>query len=102
MSETAPNQGLFRIYAFSWLLAAAFAITLAFTATDLPILGVVAYLGIGLALWAADMLLTKGAPREGHGLSHAVLAAAFALIWPLVIVGLVVYLASGVVAGLRS
>lgn len=102
MNEVTPNQGLFRIYATAWLVAAVFAVTIAFTATDLPKLGIAAYLGIGLALWAVDMVLTKGAPREGHGLSHALLAAAFALIWPLVIVALVVYLGTAVVAGLRS
>ncbi|MET7687985.1 hypothetical protein ABZT06_08390 [Streptomyces sp. NPDC005483] len=91
MSEATPNQGLFRVYAASWLIAAVFAVTITFTATDLPKLGVAVYLGIGLALWAGNMLLTKGGPRNGHGLSHAVLAAAFALVWPLVTVALVVY-----------
>lgn len=101
MSEAARNQGLFRVYAASWLTAATFAATIAFTASDLSNLAIAIYLGIGLALWAVNMVLTKGRPRDGHGLSHAMLAAAFALIWPLVIVGLVVYLASGVIAGLR-
>jgi len=102
MSEATPNQGLFRVYATSWLIAAAFVVTIAFTASDLPKLGIVIYLGIGLAMWVVNMVLTKGGPRNGHGLSHALLAAAFALVWPLVIVGLVVYLGTAVVQALRQ
>lgn len=74
---------------------------IAFTASDFPRLGIAVYLGIGVALWVADMVLTGGRPGDGHGLSHAVLAAAFALVWPLVILALVVYLGSAVVQGLR-
>jgi len=101
MNEASPNQGLFRIYAAAWLIGAAMVVAVAFAASGPPKLGVAVYLCIGLALWAVNMVLTKGAPTNGHGLSHALLAAAFALVWPLVIVGLVVYLASGIVAGLR-
>jgi hypothetical protein len=101
VNETSPNQGLFRIYAAAWLIGAAMVVLVAFTASDLPKLGVAVYLCIGLALWAVNMVLTKGAPRNGHGLSHALLTAAFALVWPLVIVALVAYLASAIVAGLR-
>lgn len=85
MSETHPNQGLFRIYAVAWLVAAAFVIVIAFQVSDLPDVAVAIYLGIGVALWVVNMALTGGAPRQGHGLSHALLAAAFALVWPLVI-----------------
>ena len=102
MSEATPNQGLFRIYAVSWLIGVAMVIVVAFTASDLPDLGIGIYLGIGLALWAANMVLTKGRPRDGHGLSHALLAAAFALIWPLVVVALVVYLGTAVVQAARQ
>ncbi|MFJ4932329.1 hypothetical protein ACIP8U_00460 [Streptomyces pseudovenezuelae] len=101
MTEATPNQGLFRIYAVNWLVGAAMVVTVAFTASDLPDLGIAIYLGIGLTLWIVDMVLTKGAPRTGHALSHAMLAAAFALVWPLVVVALVMYLASGVIAGVR-
>lgn len=101
MSEATPNQGLFRVYATSWLIAAAFVVAIAFTASDLPKLGIAIYLSIGLTLWVLNMVLTKSGPRNGHKLSHALLSAAFALVWPLVIVALVVYLASGVVEGLR-
>lgn len=100
MSERVPNQGLYRIYATEWLVAAGFVVAIVFTTSDLPKLGIAIYLGIGLALWAANMALTKGGPR-GHGLSHALLAAAFALVWPLVIVALVGYLASAVWEGVR-
>lgn len=102
MTEAPSNQGLFRVYATSWLVAAVFVVTITFTATDLPKLGVAAYFGIGLALWAVNMVLTKGGPRNGHGLSHALLAAAFALVWPLVIVALVAYLGTAVVHALRQ
>lgn len=101
MNETSPNQGPFRIYAVSWLVGVAMVVAVAFAASELPVLGVAGYLCIGLALWTVNMVLTKGAPRNGHGLSHAMLTAAFALVWPLVIVALVAYLASAIVAGLR-
>ena len=102
MSEATPNQGLFRIYAVSWLVGAAMVVAVVFAASDLPDLGIAIYLAIGLALWVVNMLLTKGRPRDGHGLSHALLAAAFALIWPLVIVGLVVYLGTAVFQAVRE
>jgi hypothetical protein len=102
VNEASPNQGLFRIYAAAWLIGAAMVVAVAFTASDLPKLGAAVYLCIGLALWAVNMVLTKGAPRNGHGLSHALLAAAFALVWPLVIVALVVYLGTAVVQAARQ
>jgi hypothetical protein len=102
VNEASPNQGLFRIYAAAWLMGAAMVVAVVFTASDLPKLGVAVYLCIGLALWAVDMVLTNGRPRGGHGLSHAMLTAAFALIWPLVIVGLVVYLGTAVVQAARQ
>lgn len=101
MSGATPNRGLFRIYAVSWLVGTAIVIVVAFQISGLPDRDIAIYLGIGLALWAVNMVLTKGRPRDGHGLSHALLAAAFALVWPLVIVALVAYLASAIVAGLR-
>ncbi|MGW2721418.1 hypothetical protein [Streptomyces sp. NPDC001492] len=101
MSETSPNQGLFRLYAFECLIAAAFVIVIAFTISDVPHLGIAIYLGIGAVLWVVDMVLTGGRPADGHGLSHAVLVAAFALMWPLVVAALIGYVGLGVVDALR-
>ncbi|MCX5598426.1 hypothetical protein OOK29_09775 [Streptomyces phaeochromogenes] len=102
MSETVPNQGLFRMYAVAWVVAASMVVVVAFAVTDLPPEGIAAYLLIGAILWIIDMVLTKGGPRPGHAASHAVLVAAFALIWPLIPVALIGYLAWGAVRALRD
>ncbi|WP_328336759.1 hypothetical protein [Streptomyces violaceus] len=101
MSERAANQGLFRFYALGYLITGIFVMVIAFEVSDLPDLGIAIYLGFGVVLWVVNMVLTSGQPRGGHGLSHAVLSAAFALVWPLVIVALIYYLSLGVIEGLR-
>lgn len=102
MSETIPNQGLFRMYAVAWTAAASMTVMVAFAATGLPPEGIVAYLLVGALLWGIDMVLTKGGPRSGHGASHAILVAAFALVWPLVLLGLMGYLVWEVARELQS
>lgn len=89
MSEVSPNQGRFRIYAFTWLIGSATVTLIAFDASGLSGSGMAIYLGVGAALWAVNMILTRGESRNGHGLAHAVLTAALALLWPLAIVVLV-------------
>lgn len=102
MSETIPNQGLFRMYAVAWVAAASMTVMVAFAATGLPREGIVAHLLVGALLWGIDMVLTGGRSAPGHGASHAILVAAFALVWPLVLAGILVFLVAGVVHGLRS
>ncbi|MGW7087542.1 hypothetical protein ACWGH2_29155 [Streptomyces sp. NPDC054871] len=101
MSETIPNQGLFRMYAVAWV-AASMTVMVAFAVTGLPPEGVVTYLLVGALLWGIDMVLTRGRSERGHRASHAILVAAFALVWPLVLAGILVFLVAGVVHGLRS
>ncbi|MER6492691.1 hypothetical protein [Streptomyces griseorubiginosus] len=100
MTSRVENQGLFRVYAITWFAFAATAFSLVYAAVDVPASAVVTYAAIGVGLWLVNMVLTKGGP-QGHALSHAVLAAAFAAVWPLVVVALAVYLGSAVVQGLR-
>jgi len=92
VSEAIPNQTLFRLYAAMWLLASATVIMIAFDVSDLSDRGIAIYLGIGVALWAVDMAFAGRRSTRGHGLAHALLVAAFALVWPLTIVALVVAL----------
>lgn len=102
MSETVPNQGLFRMYAVAWVVAASMTVMVAFAATGLSPEGIVAYLLVGALLWGIVMALTGGRSERGHGASHAILVAAFALVWPLVLLGLMGYLAWGVARELQS
>ena len=101
MSAPVPSQGLFRLYAVLWLVGAAAAVTLAFQLAVLPHVVGVGYLAVGVALWAVDMVLTSGSPRQGHGLAHAVLVAAAALAWPVVLLVLAGYLGRGVMQEIR-
>jgi hypothetical protein len=101
VSAQTENQGLFRVYAVTWFAFAATAFSLVCTATGVPGSAVVIYAAIGGGLWLVNMVLTKGGP-QGHALSHAVLAAAFAVVWPLVVAALVVYLGSAVFSALRE
>lgn len=97
-----PNQSLYRIYATECLIASAAAITIAFQAAHLPDLAIALYLGIGAALWCVDMALTGSQAPRGHGLSHALLIAAVALVWPLALVAVAAVLVHGVIQGLRK
>jgi hypothetical protein len=84
------NQGLFRLYAVVWFVFAATVLNVVYAATDVPGAAVVIYAAIGFGLWLIDMMVTKGGP-QGHALSHAVLVAAFAVIWPFVIAALTLW-----------
>lgn len=93
MTEANPKRDLFRIYAVGCLIGAAFVVTVAYQLADVPDVAVTTYLAIGVALWAVDMVVTGiirsrtvDAANWGHGLAHAVLVAAFALVWPLAVV----------------
>jgi hypothetical protein len=101
MSEAVPNQALFRLYATLWLIGSVVFIVIALQNSDLPGLGVTIYLGIGVALWGANMALTGGRSPRGHALSHALLTAAFAPLWPLAIAALLAYLVLYAVKDLR-
>ena len=96
MSESPANRDLFRLYAAACLIGAVMVVAVAFAATDLPDVGILIYLGIGVALWGLDLAITGVVRQQEHGLARLVLLAAFALVWPLAIVALVVYLGSGV------
>ena len=101
MTTRVENQGLFRVYAITWFAFAATAFGLAYAAADVPVSAVATYAAIGVGLWLVNMVLTKGGP-QGHALSHAVLAAAFAVVWPLVVAALALYLGSAVCSALRE
>lgn len=106
MSEASPNRGLFRIYAAECLIGSAFAFAVAYQLMDVSNAIVTVYLAIGVALWGIDMAVTgtRRSPtaREGRGLAHAVLLAAFALVWPLAVVAVVAFLGWGVVKALQQ
>ncbi|MWA08766.1 hypothetical protein [Streptomyces sp. BA2] len=102
MSKAVPNQGLFRVYTVAWVVAAGMVVVVTFAVIDLPPEGIVAYLLVGAILWGIDMALTGGRSEPGHGASHAILVAAFALVWPLVLLGVMGYLVWGVARELQS
>ncbi|GAA1888159.1 hypothetical protein GCM10009837_07510 [Streptomyces durmitorensis] len=102
MSGIVPNQGLFRMYAVAWVAAASMTAMVTLAVTGLSPEGIMAHLLVGAFLWGIDMLLTGARPEPGHGASHAILVAALALVWPLVLAGIIVFLVAGVVHGLRS
>jgi NADH:ubiquinone oxidoreductase subunit 6 (subunit J) len=92
VSEASPNRDLFRIYAVACLIGSAFVVAVAYSLADVSDVAVTIYLAIGVALWAVDMAVTGMVRRRTgdaanweHGLAHAVLVAAFALVWPLVL-----------------
>lgn len=108
MNEASPNRDLYRIYAAACLIGSATVVAIAFELSDLPDIGIIIYLAIGVALWCVDMLVTtiaRGATahagRQGHGLAHAVLIAGFALVWPLAVVAVLAFLGRGVVKALQ-
>lgn len=107
MSETVPNQGLFRVYAALWLVGLSLAAMVAHQLVSPSRSTAVTYLAIGAGLWLLNMVLVaryRGAAqtrREGHAVAHAILTTALALAWPLVLAGLLVFLAAAVVNGLR-
>jgi hypothetical protein len=89
----APDScALFRIYAAGCLVGCALVVAVAFQLSDLPDLAIVIYLAIGVALWGVDLALTGVVRQQDHGLARLVLLAAFALVWPLVVAALVVFL----------
>lgn len=102
MSSTTANHGLFRIYAIACLIAAVFVITIVFEASNLPDLGIVIYLGIGVALFILDLALTGTVRQRQNGLARLVLLASFALVWPAVVVALIVYLGWAVAREVRQ
>lgn len=106
MSETTPNQGLFRVYAALWLVGCMLVAVVALDLTDPPSLVVVTYLAIAVGLWLLDMALTVGrrasrAQHSGHAIAHAVTVTALAVVWPLTIAGVIACLVAGAVCDLR-
>jgi hypothetical protein len=96
------NRGLFRMYAALWFAAAATAVTLALQLTGAPDLAIAIYLGIGAALWGADLVVTGTVRQPDHGLARLVLLAAFALAWPVALVALVALLARAVIRDVQQ
>jgi hypothetical protein len=101
VSATTGNRDLFRIYAAGCLIGCAGVIAVAFQLSDLPTLGVVIYLAIGIALWGVDLALTGVVRQRDHGLARLVLLAAFAVIWPVAIAALLVFLGVATFKALR-
>lgn len=101
MSETPDNRDLFRIYAAGCLIGCAAVIAVAFQLSDLPTLGIVIYLAIGIALWGVDLVSTGVVRQRDHGLARLVLLAAFAVIWPVAVAALLVFLGATAFKALR-
>lgn len=101
MSEATSSRDLFRIYAFACLIGCAAIATVAFQVSDLPDLGIAVYLAIGVVLWGVDLALTGVVRQQNHGLARLVLLAAFALVWPLAVVALLVSLGAATFKALR-
>lgn len=98
--EAARNVGLFRLYAIEWLLAALTTVTIVASAVPAPAWMRAGYAAIAVTLWAANKLFIARGQSE-HVLAHDITTAAAALVWPLVLAGLLIYLMPAVVAGLR-
>lgn len=97
MSETVPNEGLFRLYAAMWLVGLSLAAATVYTLADPSELTAAVYLAVGAGLWLLDLALVAiwrrrslGTEADGHAAAHAILTAAFALVWPLALAGVVV------------
>lgn len=101
MIDTTPNQSLYRLYAIACLIGAAMVIAVAFAVSDLPALGIAIYLGIGVALWCLDLVVTGVVWQREHGLARLVLLAGFALVWPLAVAALVAFLGAATFKALR-
>lgn len=109
MSQAVPNEGLFRLYAVMWLVGLSMAAVVVHELAGPPKSTVVAYLAIGAGLWVLDLVLVatrrraaSEARRDGYAVAHAVLTAALALAWPLVIAGILAFLAVGFLQGMRE
>ncbi|MEU3613496.1 hypothetical protein ABZ725_14430 [Streptomyces sp. NPDC006872] len=101
MNDAVPNQRLFRLYAAAWVLAASAAVAITFQLVRPSPTAVFIYLGIAAVMWGVDARLAGGRRPHGHGVSHGLLIAAIALVWPLAIVVLAALLAGDVAKGLR-
>jgi len=99
--EATRNVGLFRIYAVCWLFAALAAVMIVVTAIQVPTWATAGYAAIAVTLWAANKVFIARGQTE-HVLAHDITTAAAALVWPLVLAGLAIYLMTAVVAGLKS
>lgn len=97
------TTSLFRSYAVAWLFAALSAAAIA--ASVVPATGwmLAGYAAVAVALWVADkVFVVRRRTQTEHVLAHDITTAAAAIVWPLVLVGLLVFLLAAVVAGLRE
>lgn len=107
MSETVANQGLFRLYAVLWLVGLSLVAMVAHQLAGPSRSTAVIYLAIGAGLWLLNLALAAtgrrgpGTEPDGHAAAHAILTAAFALVWPLALAGVVVVFVAVAVNDLR-
>lgn len=107
MIEASPDRALFRLYAVTWLVGLSMAAVVAYELAGPPRPTVVVYLATGAGLWLLDLAFvatrrraTAGPQGDNHAVAHAVLTAALALVWPLVLAGILTFVIAALVHGL--